>query len=103
MDFNTLPFVPAARLRLRPQSNQEPITGSYQEMSRMFEDVLTAIARAPWTSTPLQRLSVAKMEASETDKGISILTELPGVFAQDVEVSLDDDVLTIRAGSRKQR
>jgi HSP20 family protein len=103
MDFNTLPLAPRRTAWLRPQSNQEPITGAYQEMSRMFEDALTALARAPWASAPpLQRLTMARMEASETDKEVSIVTELPGVSPQDVEVSLDDDVLTIRAESRSE-
>ncbi len=68
----------------------------------MIEDVLKPIARGRWTSTPPQRLFMAKMDASETAKRTSILTELPGVFAQDVEVSLDDDMLTIRAESRSE-
>jgi hypothetical protein len=51
MDFNTLPFAPRPTTWLPPQPNQ-PITGAYQQASRMFEDL---------------------------------------------EVSLDDDVLTMRA------
>src|SRR5258708_25873123 len=39
---------------------------------------------------------MARTEVSEADKEISIVAELPGVSQQDVEVSLDDDVLTIR-------
>lgn len=96
MDFNVIPLAPHRTTWLRPQPNQGSITGAYQEMTRMFEDVLTVIARAPWTSSALQKLSMAT-EASETDKEVSIVTELPGVSARDVEVSLDDDVLTIRA------
>jgi HSP20 family protein len=102
MDFNRFPLASRRTAWLRPQPNQEPITGAYQEMSRMFEDMLTAITRAPWTSAPLQGLPMAKMEASETDKEVSIVTELPGVSPEDVEVSLDDDVLTIRAESRSE-
>jgi HSP20 family protein len=102
MDFNLRPFAPRRTTSLRPQPNQEPIAGTYQDMSRMFEDMLTALTRAPWTSAPPQRLSIPKMEASETDKEISIVTELPGVSPQDIEVSLDDDVLTIRAESRSE-
>jgi HSP20 family protein len=102
MDFNILPLAPLRTTWLRAQPNQQPTTGAYQDASRMFEDLLTAVARAPWTSAPVQRLSMAKMEASETDKEISIITELPGVSPQDVEVSLDDDVLTIRAESKSE-
>jgi hypothetical protein len=40
---------------------------------------------------------MTKTEVSETDEDVSIVVELPGVSPQDVDVSLDDDVLTIRA------
>jgi HSP20 family protein len=40
------------------------------------------------------------MNVSETDKEIRITAELPGVDQNDVDVSLDDDVLTIR-GEKK--
>jgi HSP20 family molecular chaperone IbpA len=69
-------------------------------MSRMFEDMLTAITRFPWVALPPEALAAAKTEVSETDKEISIVAELPGVSQQDLEVSLDDDVLTIRAETR---
>ena len=103
MHFSFNQLVPRRTTWLRPQPNQESITGAHQEMSRMIEDLLMAIARAPWTSSPLQKLSMAKTEASETDKEVSIVTELPGVSARDVEVSLDDDILTIRAEMKSER
>jgi HSP20 family protein len=40
------------------------------------------------------------MNVSETDKDIRITAELPGVSQEDVDVKLDDDVLTIR-GEKK--
>ena len=102
MDIRTfLPTLPRTR-SLRPQPHQEPVTGGYQEMSRVFEDMLTAIARAPWASAPLQALTMPRVEVAETDKEVSIDTELPGLSEKDVEVSLDDDVLTIRAEKKSE-
>ena len=43
------------------------------------------------------------MNVSETDKEIRITAELPGVTEQDIEVSLDDDVLTIRGEKKFER
>jgi HSP20 family protein len=42
----------------------------------------------------------AHMNVSETDKEINITAELPGVSQNDVDLSLDEDVLTIR-GEKK--
>src|SRR3981081_1131318 len=88
---------------LRPQRNQGLIPGAYPDMSRMFEDMLTAITRLPFAAISPPQLAMARTEVSETDKDISIVTELPGVSQQDVEVSLDDDVLNIRAQTREER
>lgn len=77
-----------------------PGANAYPDMSRMFEDMLSTITRLPWTAFSPPRLAMARTEVSETDKDISIVAGLPGVSQQDVEVSLDDDVLTIRAETR---
>ena len=45
----------------------------------------------------------ASMNVSETDKEIRITAELPGVTEQDIDVSLDDDVLTIRGEKKFER
>ena len=42
----------------------------------------------------------AHMNVSETENEIRITAELPGVTEQDIDISLDDDVLTIR-GEKK--
>ena len=88
---------------LRPQRNQGLLPSAYPGMSRMFEDMLTAITRLPFAALSPPPLAMARTEVSETDKDISIVAELPGVSSQDVEVSLDDDVLTIRAETRAER
>jgi HSP20 family protein len=40
------------------------------------------------------------VEVAETDKDVRIVAELPGMDEKDVEVTVDDDVLTIR-GEKK--
>jgi HSP20 family protein len=44
-----------------------------------------------------------QIEVSETDKEIQITAELPGIDPKDVEVTLADDVLTIRGEKQAQR
>ena len=94
------PLITRPATWLRPQRNQQLTTSPYPDMSRMFEDMLTAITRFPWAAISPDAFAAAKTEVSETDKEISIVAELPGVSPQDIEVSLDDDVLTIRAETR---
>ena len=42
-------------------------------------------------------------EVSETDDEIRIKTELPGMDEKDIEISLDENILTIRAGRKDKR
>jgi HSP20 family protein len=43
---------------------------------------------------------VPSIDVSETDKAIAITAEMPGLERKDVEISVEDDVLTIR-GEKK--
>ena len=43
------------------------------------------------------------MDVSETDKEVRIQAELPGVSENDIDVSLHEDVLTIRAEKKQER
>jgi HSP20 family protein len=43
---------------------------------------------------------IPNIEISETDQAIEVSAEMPGLERKDVEISIDDDVLTIR-GEKK--
>jgi HSP20 family protein len=102
MDLKT--FLPTLRrtTALRPQPIPAALMSPYPEMSRVFEDIFSAIARAPWANGVPQALTTARVQVGETDKDISIITELPGLSEQDVEVLLDDDLLTVRAEKKSE-
>jgi HSP20 family protein len=78
----------------------DPFLSLQREMNRLFNDAFrgTGILASP---DPSQGASIgqfinASMNVSETENEIRVTAELPGVTEQDVEVTLDDDVLTIR-------
>src|ERR1700753_1889184 len=97
MDLKT--FLPALRrtTALRPQTMPAALMSPYPEMSRVFEDLFSVIARAPWANAVPQALTAARVQVGETDQDISIITELPGLSDQDVEVLLDAELMTVRA------
>ena len=43
------------------------------------------------------------MDVAETDKAIEITTELPGMDEKDIEISVADDVLTIRGEKKAEK
>ena len=69
-------------------------------MNRLFDDVLRDTRLPSAGQIGASNLVNASMNVSETDNGIRITAELPGVSEQDIDVSLDDDLLTIR-GEKK--
>jgi HSP20 family protein len=66
----------------------------HREIDRLFDDFARGIG--PLGGTAL----MPSMDVVETDKEIEITAELPGLEQNDVEISLVDDVLTIR-GEKK--
>ena len=83
----------------RPLSPFDAKAGLYaswnSEMDRFFE-ALGSATKSP--RTPLLHMSV-----SETDSAIEIEAELPGVDEKDIELALNDDVLTIKGEKRVER
>jgi HSP20 family protein len=75
-----------------------PFLTLHREMNRLFDDMFSRFE----TGTPslLGRIGRPSIEAVETDKEIRVSAELPGMDEKDIEILVDEDVLTIR-GEKK--
>ena len=62
--------------------------GLHREIDRLFSEVAQGVG-------PSAKI-IPNIEISETDKAIEISAEMPGLERKDVEISIDDDTLTIR-------
>lgn len=76
----------------------EPFFNLHREMNRMFDEMMggTALGGTPGVGAVVS----TSMDVSETEKEVRIAVELPGVDEKDIDISLDDDVLTIRGEKR---
>lgn len=82
----------------------EPFFTLHREMNRLFDDVLRGgAAFAGGQNSQGALLLAPSMDVSETDSEVRIKAELPGVSENDIDVSLDEDVLTIRAEKKEER
>ncbi|MBS3652095.1 Hsp20/alpha crystallin family protein [Pseudaminobacter sp. 19-2017] len=84
----------------------DPFLSLHREMNRLFDNALrgTGLLAAGAQGQPGAGNFVnASMNISETDNEIRITAELPGVTEQNIDVSLDDDVLTIRGEKKFER
>jgi len=67
----------------------------HREIDRLFED----FTRGGF-GTLAQAQLIPQIDVVETDKEIEVTAELPGLERKDVEISIEDDMLTIR-GEKK--
>ena len=80
----------------------DPFRLFQREMNRLFNDVFHPEQGTAGREGESGFLT-PRMEARETDNEIRVTAELPGVSEKDIDVSLDDDLLTIRAEKRMER
>jgi len=80
------------------QSN-DPVRSLYREMNRLFDDLFPGY-RGPALEQLTRYADFPKLEISEDDKEIQISAELPGVHEDEVEITLENQLLTIR-GEKK--
>jgi HSP20 family protein len=101
MTMNVRDLIPWGRTRSAPATyNDNPFLTLHREVNRLFDDFFRGFdAPSPfgrwngWGTWP-------SVEVSETDKEIRVAAEMPGLEEKDVEVLLDDGILTLR-GERK--
>lgn len=91
----------------RRRAGDDPFFQLHREINRLFDDVfrgfgLPALAMAgggPEQGQPMR----PSLEMSETDGEIKVCAELPGIDEKDVEVTLDEDMLTIRGEKKAEQ
>ena len=90
----------ANRSMSRRPEDGDPFMPLRLQMNRLFDDFFSSpiFPRFPMMPpTPTLAVVVTpQIEVSETDKEIQVTAELPGIDPKDIEITLADDVLTIR-------
>jgi len=102
MDFRSMvPFGSGGMQMARRGAADDPFTGFRREMDRLFDDFFSGRAMTSW---PGDGSGVdLRFDVAETDKEVKVTAELPGVDEKDVEVTLTDDLLTIKGEKRREQ
>jgi HSP20 family protein len=99
MDFRSLvPFGWSGGSLTRRPSAEDPFWGFRREVDRLFDDFFTGRGMARWPGDGVD----LRLDVSETDNELTIAAELPGVDEKDVEVTLADDLLTVRGEKKRE-
>ncbi len=87
--------------RSLPRDPGDPFLTLHREMNRLFDDVFRGFDLMPFaSSSPM--MSWPNLEVVETHKEVRVCAELPGLHQKDVEVLLEDGVLTISGEKRTE-
>src|SRR6516165_5204195 len=78
---------------------EDPFRTLFQEVQKTFEDFSR---RSPFARFSPDILS-PKIDVAESKDAIDVTAELPGVDGNDVDITLSDDVLTIRGEKKSER
>jgi HSP20 family protein len=83
-----------------------PFAALHHEMDRVFDHFLDSFG--PLGHGPLPRAwgpaaVEPRFEVTETDDSIQVKAELPGMDQKDVEVTLDEDTLTIKGEKKEEK
>ena len=93
--------VPATKERgISPWSGGSPISSLQREIDRLFADFSRGFGSF---TGPKSAELVPSMNLSETDGEIEFTAELPGMEAKDIEVTLSDNILTIRGEKKSEK
>jgi len=62
-----------------------------------FGDVFNGFLRTPLTHRSVRKARIPAVDVAETDTAYQVKAELPGIRKEDLDVTVDDGVLTIKA------
>jgi len=85
---------------LEPFRPASPAESFFRQSNRWFEDVFREFDE---TRESMSGILAPSIDVTQNDSQTCITAELPGVKEEDVDVSVDNDVLTIRAEKRIER
>lgn len=87
-------------LSARDEQSGDPFIELHREMNRLFDDFFTDFGAPAYFTGDRGRARPVHVDYRETDRILEIDAELPGVDEDDIDVQLNDNLLTIRAEKR---
>jgi len=84
--------------------SSDPFLSFQRGMNRLFDEMLRGSDMPTLTGQSDDgSMIMPRMNVSETDAEVRITADLPGVAEKDVDVTLDDDILTIRGEKKLEK
>jgi HSP20 family protein len=90
---------------LSRRDSGNPFAEFQKEMNRLFDNFsenMFSLSPMKW-NMPEISASYPKMDVSETDKDFKVTAELPGMDEKDIDVSISNEVLTIKGEKKAEK
>ena len=100
MTFRSL--IPFGRA-LPARQDDDPFGSLRREMDRMFDDFGRGWPAFSGVDAGTRGFLSPKVDIAETEKGLELIAELPGVDEKDIDLELADGVLTLKAEHKTHR
>jgi HSP20 family protein len=81
--------------------SDHPLVSLHREVNRLFDDVFRGFG-VPSLGGFDRSLSWPHVELGETDKEIRVIAELPGLDEKDVDITVEEGVLTLRGEKKSE-
>ena len=105
MNKNLIPWRRKEQLPARGRDLGNPFEALHRQMNELFDNFFEDfnVPRMPslWRGDEELNTLAPRFDVSETDKAISVTAELPGMEEKDIELTLEDNVLTVK-GEKKE-
>jgi HSP20 family protein len=101
-------LIPFGRERQVPSQfrddERDPFLSLHREVNRLFDDVFRGLGSGlpSLSSVPPSGVRWPSLEISDGDKEIKVTAEVPGLEEKDIEILLDDGVLTLKGEKRSE-
>ncbi len=107
MKTNLIPWRRKRKTNDWPATAREnPLAELYQRMNDLFTEFFedgAGLVRWDPAESGASMIAMPTFDVAETDKDIDVRVELPGLDEKDIEITLDENILTIRGEKKQER
>ena len=91
------------RREVRQNDLSSPFSALHRQMNRLFDDFFGDLVLQPGEGRVFQTAFLPRINVKDTGQEIEISAELPGMEQKDVELVLEDSILTLRGEKKMQQ
>lgn len=85
------------------KDSDNPVLALHREINRVFDDFWSRFDRPFGAGNGFLSLGGPRTDIAESDSDVEITVELPGMDEKDIDLSLTDDVLTIKGEKKAEK